>query len=115
MTSIQKAINVLMTKLAYSSDFPVFNRETLSWYSPEFSRHPMKLYVETLEGTKLPLVWVFYKIIKTDVLVHPRQIENSFFKKLGFKTGTFLKRKASTTHKKKHSSKHRHKYKHMGR
>jgi len=53
--------NKVLNKLSVQNNIPQWNKDKQHWEDTELN--PMEVYVETLEGEKLPIKWVWKEIL----------------------------------------------------
>ena len=88
---IKRVINESLNNLTTRIDFPVFNKEEQRWKADLKDRksdRPLTLWLETIEGKKLPLKWCFIQLFGEQNL-SSAQMKN-FFNALKFKTGSMI-------------------------
>ncbi|MBC2698948.1 MAG: hypothetical protein HF976_14455 [ANME-2 cluster archaeon] len=82
--------NKVLKHLMRMSDFPIWIEDEKNWKTP--GMRAMKAYVETLEGKRLPIKWVWKEILGPFGIIQQdlstSQIE-LFFKNIGFSTGSY--------------------------
>ena len=82
--------NKVLSQLRKKSDFPTWIEDEKNWKTP--GMRAMKAYVETLEGVRLPIKWVWKEILGpfgiTQRDLSTFQIE-LFFNNIGFNTGSY--------------------------
>jgi hypothetical protein len=82
--------NKVLSQMMKKSDFPIWIEDEEKWKTP--GMRAMKAYVETLEGDRLPIKWVWKEILGpfgiTQRDLSTSQIE-LFFNNIGFDTGSY--------------------------
>lgn len=82
--------NKVLNKLLHQNNFPQWNTNKQHWEDTELN--PMEVYVETLEGEKLPIKWVWKEILGPFGIdqrdLKSNQIEH-FFTDIGFNTDSY--------------------------